>query len=164
MVMAGLVTACVSVLASAQEAAPRAAATPSLTAEPSCTYTRCALGIAPRWNGLDLVRGEREERVRSLGFFWPRDVSSAFDGDQVAVGHARIAVRQRRIGAALTDAGGLLLVAAAARLLTDGRMDRTGGLLAGGGAMLLGASIPLQFAADAELSRAVWRYNARFGR
>jgi hypothetical protein len=33
-----------------------------------------------------------------------------------------------------------------------------------GGAAMIGASVPLQFAADADLSRAVWHFNAAIAR
>src|SRR5213082_3262736 len=79
-----------------------------------CAYEECALGIAPKWNGLMVVRGTRGEAVDNLHFFFPHDVSGTFLGDSPrvsvarpevdsAVAHARRAVRLRRIGATLTD-------------------------------------------------------------
>lgn len=79
-----------------------------------CSYAACAIGIAPRWNGLAVVRGTSGSQVANLHFLWPRDVTGAFRGtSSVTPGvdstfaQARRAVRRRRIGAALTDDGAL---------------------------------------------------------
>ena len=137
----------------------------------SCDYARCALSIAPTWNGLAVVRGIRSERVANLNFFWPGDISSALRGSDTAapgidsaVAQARRAVDIRRIGAALTDAGIALAATAAIRALSAGRLRRSDGVLAGAGAAALGLSVPFQFAADGALSRAVWWHNLRYGR
>lgn len=130
----------------------------------TCTYRGCALDVVPAWNGLDLVKGEREERVGRLGFLWTRDVSPAFAGDPLAIELARRATRTRRTAALLTDAGGALLVTALAGGLADaGHSDRWRTIAIAGGAAFA-VSVPLQFAADGHLARAVWRFNARFAR
>src|SRR4051812_12681152 len=33
------------------------------TREPNCNYERCALGLAPVWNGLAITRGEEQRKV-----------------------------------------------------------------------------------------------------
>src|SRR5437763_13315768 len=116
----------------------------------ACTYHECALGIAPTWNGLAVVRGTGGPRVANLHFFWPRDVSTALRGDPFAPGadsaaaSAQHAIALRRAGAALTDLGvvatGVALVSGlrARRMRTAERV--TGGI--GLGAMLV--SVPLQ--------------------
>lgn len=130
----------------------------------TCTYRSCALDVVPAWNGLDVVKGEREERVGRLGFLWTRDVSPAFAGEPRAVELAHRAVRTRRTAALFTDAGGALLVAALAGGLADpGHSGRWRAIAIGGGAAFA-VSVPLQFAADGHLARAVWRFNARFAR
>ena len=144
------------VAANAQVGAPRT--------EPNCTYQTCALGLAPVWDGLAIVRGEPESRVGTLGFFVPGDVSAIFRDDADALDAAREAVRIRRIGAALTDAGIVLAATGLARALFQRDFDKFSGVLTVAGAASLGASIPVQFAADGYLSRAVWLYNRRYSR
>lgn len=159
---------CALVVAALLAASPVAAQT---VAAPSCTYRACALTIAPTWNGLAVVRASTGERVTNLRFFWPHDVTPALAGaDASAVGadsaaaHARDAVRLRRIGAALTDAGIVLVASAATGAIRHGRLSRGDGVLAGVGGASLALSVPFQFAADGALSRAVWWHNLRFGR
>lgn len=128
----------------------------------TCTYRSCALDVVPAWNGLDLVKGENEEHVGRLGFLWTRDVSPVFAGDPHAIDLARRAVHTRRTAAFFTDLGGALLVAALAGGLADSdHSDRWRAIAIGGGATFA-IGVPLQFAADGHLSRAVWWYNARF--
>ncbi|HEX7977079.1 MAG TPA: hypothetical protein VF461_00645 [Gemmatimonadaceae bacterium] len=134
----------------------------------ACSYRQCALGIAPAWNGLAVVRGTGGPRVANLHFFWPADISTALRGDPFARGadsaaaSARRAISLRRAGAALTDLGvvatGIAVVTGmrARRIRTEERA--VGG--AGFAAILL--SVPLQFAADGALSRAVWWHNMRY--
>jgi len=164
-----LALACASAVATSAEAQRTApAALPSAAAhaaaDSACTYARCALWIAPRWHALDVARGDRRERAGTLDFFWPRDVRPTFAGSDSAVHAAGRAVRRRRLGAALTDLGAIGLAVGSARIARHGDLHAPGGGLALAGVALLGASVPVQFAADGELSRAVWWYNARFGR
>jgi len=142
-----------ALLASLAIGAPLEAQLP--TPAPCAAYDRCALGLAPRWSGLALVRGTGGERAGELGFFWARDVRPVFAGSDSALRYAGRAVAARRVGAVLTDAGAALLVLGAAR-----RGPRT----LGAGVALLSASVPAQFVADGWLSRAVWWHNARFAR
>jgi hypothetical protein len=140
------------------------AANSQVRSEPNCTYQTCALGLAPVWDGLAVVRGESERRVGTLGFFVPGDMSGIFKDDADALDAAREAVRIRRIGAVLTDAGIVLAATGLARALFQREFDKLSGALAVAGAASLGASIPVQFAADGYLSRAVWLYNRRYAR
>jgi len=133
-------------------------------ASQNCTYQTCALGLAPVWDGLAVTRGDSERRVATLGFFLPGDVSSVFEDDPDALEAARDAVQIRQIGAALTDGGLLSAATGIARALFRRDWDRLSTALTIGGAAALGVSIPVQFAADGELSRAVWLYNRRFAR
>lgn len=129
----------------------------------ACDFTRCGLGLLPRLTGLDVVRGADETPVASLGFLRAGDVRPAFAGDTAAVRHAVMAMRLRRAGAALTTLG----IAGAAAAVWRGALshDRAGSAaFAAAGATLFAVSVPVQFAADAELSRAVWIYNRRFTR
>jgi hypothetical protein len=146
-----------------------AAQTPAAPA-PTCTYRACALVIAPRWNGLAVVRAADGRQVANLHFFWPRDVSAALAGPEPALvpgadsaaAEARRAVRLRRVGAVLTDGGILLGAVALVRAVKARQLRRSDGLIAVAGAATLGVSIPVQFAADGALSRAVWWHNARY--
>lgn len=130
-----------------------------------CDYATCALRIAPRLSGLDIVRGDIGARAGSLGFLWPSaSLTRAFDGDVEAQRVARASVRRRRMAAALTDAGALILAAALVRTVTV-PSDRTPSAVLGAvGAATLAVSIPVQFAADEQLSRAVHAFNRRFAR
>ena len=148
----------------AQEARQQGSPRTTAPADSACPYVRCALGIAPAWSGLDVVRGADGARVARLGFFWPRSLGAAFAGADSASHYAARAVRVRRVGAALTDAGALLLAYTAARAASEGRLRRGDAAIAAGGAGALAVSVPLQFRADGLLSRAVWWYNARFAR
>ena len=126
-----------------------------------CTYLDCALGIAPAWNGLDVVDGATGRRVSGLGFFWPHRVDASFAGSDSAISYATKAFRVRRTAAAFTDVGALLLGYTAVRQLNGGLhgTDRVIGAV-GAGAFAIG--VPLQFSADGLLSRAVWWHNARY--
>ena len=132
----------------------------------ACRYQTCALVIEPVWNGLALTRGIDGPRVASLSFFWPRSVTAAMIGpergpaaDSVGL-YARRALRVRRRAALLTD-GGLVSGAVAVALRLSGEPRQSAWFAIAGGAML-GVSVPLQFAADGALSRAVWWHNTRF--
>lgn len=125
----------------------------------SCTYARCALGILPRLTALDVVRGVGEERVGSLAFLFPRDVQGVFASNESAKRHAAHALSLRRVGAALTFAGGVLLVTGAVHAAASRNGRVPWAAAAGVGVATFGASVPVHFAADAELSRAVWAFN-----
>jgi hypothetical protein len=128
-----------------------------------CTYTRCALGIEPTWNGLAVVEGAEQRRIANLNFFWPRDIRHAF-GEAGGTGdstlwHAKRAVHLRRVAAVLTDVGSILGGYAVVRAAANRRLsvsDRSVGI-AGAAAFVIG--VAFQFAADGALSRAVWWYN-----
>ena len=162
--------AVISLYLGALDAGAQSAAS-ALTPPRDCVYSACALSIAPRWNGLAVVRGTDARRVANLSFFWPRDIRGAFasastasDTDQRALREATRAVRVRRIGAALTDGGMLLLATAAVRAAAAGHVRRSDGIVAAVGAGAFALSVPFQFAADGMLSRAVWWHNARYAR
>jgi hypothetical protein len=145
-----------------ESGAPPAAAT--------CSYRECALSIAPTWNGLAIVRGSDGRRVANLNFFLPRDVTGALRGDPAAAGadsafaHAERALALRRAAALLTDVGAVALVAALVHEASTGRADRIDRVAGGAGLASLLVSVPIQFAADGALSRAVWWHNLRFAR
>lgn len=130
-----------------------------------CVYATCALGISPRLTALDVVRGDAQARVGSLSFTWPRAaLVRAFHGDAVAEQLARQSVRTRRVAATLTDIGAVLVAGAATRAaLVRGDRGRSAGI-AGLGAAAIAVSVPVQFAADAQLSRAVFEFNRRYAR
>ena len=133
-------------------------------ADTSCTYRRCALAVVPAWNGLDLVRGDNEEFVARLGFLWTGDVSIVFAGTPRAFEYAQRAVSVRRTAALFTDIGAGLLIGALVGGLADPDHTDTYQGLAIAGAVTFGIGVPLQFAADGHLSRAVWWHNAKFVR
>jgi hypothetical protein len=128
----------------------------------TCSYARCALAIAPVWNGLDVVRGTDARRVTGLGFFWTGDITHAVAGNDSATVYATRAVKMRRTAAVLTDAGALALAYVAARRLQNGSLNGVErGVAIGGGAAVM-ISVPLQFAADGLLSRSLWWFNSVF--
>jgi hypothetical protein len=141
--------------AASQEAAGAAAA---------CDYESCALNVMPTWNGLAIVRGVAEERIAVLGFFRPGTIQRAFGGSPAAIAMAERAMRTRRRGAVLTDAGAALILGGAVLAINDGRVGRASGALLAVGVVGVGVSVPLQFAADGQLSRAVWLFNRQFAR
>jgi hypothetical protein len=118
-----------------------------------------------------VVRGSAWQRVTNLHFFWPNDIDDVFRGpDASAVGadsaaaHARRAVQLRWVGAGFTDAGALAIGAAVLRAIGAGHVSKRSQVIAGVGLGALVISVPLQFAADGELSRAVWWHNLRYAR
>lgn len=136
-----------------------------------CSYRECALSIAPVWNGLTVVRGSEGRRVANLDFFLPRDIAPVLRGERPGVtgadsafAHAERAVALRRVGAVLTDMGGVAMVVAIARAASAGRASRSDKVVGGVGLASLVISVPLQFAADGALSRAVWWHNLRYAR
>jgi hypothetical protein len=137
----------------------------------ACTYQACALTIAPRWDGLAVRQGAGGPTIAKLHFFWPIDITPALRGpDTAAVGadsaaaHAWRAVNLRRVGAGFTDLGVVVATATVIRSLAQGRFAERDQILAGAAIGAFIVSVPLQFAADGELSRAVWWHNLRFGR
>jgi hypothetical protein len=159
-----VITCALGAKAAAQPAAPRPPA-----ADSGCTYTTCGLSIAPTWDGLAVRRGIRGPRVANLHFFWPRDVSLELRGrDTSAVGadsaaaYARRAVALRQAGAGFTDIGALTIGVAVIRALAAGRSSTRDQVVAAAGLGALAISVPIHFAADGELSRAVWWHNLRF--
>jgi hypothetical protein len=137
----------------------------------ACSYRECALSIAPVWNGLTVVRGSDGRREANLDFFLPRDIAPALRGDvsgapgaDSAFAHAEQAVALRKVGAVLTDMGGVAVVVAIVRAASAGRASRSDQIVGGAGLASLMVSVPLQFAADGALSRAVWWHNLRYAR
>ena len=149
-----------SASASLPAQATQAVAPPPGDALASSAYQRDALGIAPVWNGLAVVRGSERSQVANLNFFWPRRMDDAFLGDSARLYGAR-AFRTRRVAAVLTDAGVLLLAAAVVRRGSDEAVARR---IAIAGAGAFAVSVPLHFSADDWLARAVWWHNARLAR
>jgi hypothetical protein len=118
------------------------------------------LTIVPRLSALDIARGSSEDRVASLAFLAPRSVSVAFRGSDAAQAHAARAYRLRRVAAGLTDMGILIGAAAATPMVPSPRR----GVALSCAFAIVAASVPIHFAADAALSRAVWAYNRQFSR
>lgn len=133
----------------------------SAQTDTSCSYSRCALGIIPRLTALDVVRGDREERVGSLAFLFPRDVRRTFGDNDLASARAARAFSLRRVGAVLTATGATIAVAGGVRAIAVRGSPGPSAALAAIGLSTFAASVPVHFAADAELSRAVWEYNRR---
>ena len=144
-------------------------AAPAVHDDSACAYRSCALNIKPAWDGLAVVR-PTGQRVATLHFFWPRGITSELRGDSTAVGadsavvHAERALVLRQAGAGFTDVGIVTFAVAVLRGLRDGRFSERDQILAGAGLGAIVVSVPLQFAADGELSRAVWWHNVRFAR
>lgn len=137
---------------------------PAQSADVTCVYSECALGLSPTLTGLDVVRGKSSARVASLNFFLPADVSSGFTGNDSAMMYARRAYSTRRTAAAFTDIGLTLFAAAGAKVAADRGVRRAGAAWLGAGAAFFAVSFPLQLRADGQLSSAVWWYNSRFHR
>ena len=134
------------------------------SAPANCTYESCALGLAPRWDGLAITRGISQRPIATLGFFWPADIRPVFADNAQALEAADQALQARTVGAILTDAGLLLLGTGLARAGFQREFDGLSKALTLTGAAAIGVSIPFQFAADGYLSRAVWWHNRRFSR
>jgi hypothetical protein len=130
----------------------------------SGAYDRCALNIVPGLFALDVVRGAQEAPVASLAFLVPKRVVRAFAGSEPAEQHATHAFRLRRTAAVLTDLGLIVVVAAGSRAAVTAHNRSTTATISGIGLAMVASSVPIHFAADRELSRAVWEYNRRFGR
>ena len=131
---------------------------------PNCTYESCALGLAPAWNGLSITRGISQREIANLGFFWPSDIRPVFSDNAPALEAATEALRVRTVAAVLTDVGLVLLGTGLARAGFQREFDGFSRVLTGVGAASLGISVPLHFAADGYLARAVWWHNRRFSR
>jgi hypothetical protein len=130
----------------------------------SCAYATCALNIVPRLSALDVVKGSSEDRVGSLAFLFPRGVTAPFAGNEVAQRHAQHAFSLRRVASVLTDVGAIVAISASTRAVASTRQRGAATTAAIAGGALVASSIPIHFAADRELSRAVWEYNRRFSR
>lgn len=138
-----------------------------LQAQAACSYEQCALRIAPRWDGLAAVRDDGTT-MANLAFFWPQDISAAFRADSgargagAAISYAGRAYSTRRLAAVLTDVGIGLLASAAITSAIRGSVTRSDAFLGGVGAAAFAISVPIQFAADDLLGKAVWWYNRRY--
>jgi hypothetical protein len=131
----------------------------------SCTYSTCALGIAPTWNGLAVVKGAEQDRVANLNFFWPSDIRNTFSGGErsdSAMRYAKRAVHLRRVAAVLTDVGSVLGGYALVRAAANRRLNTADRSIGIAGASVFAIGVPVQFGADGALSRAVWWYNLSF--
>ena len=133
-------------------------------ADSTCGYERCALNIMPRLLALDVIRGSAEARVSSLGFLFPRRVTTLFVGSEPAQRHADHAFALRRVAAVLTDVGVVVAASAGTRALAASSHREGATAAAIAGVAMVASSVPIHFAADGELSRAVWEYNRRFSR
>jgi hypothetical protein len=133
-------------------------------ADSSCVYEQCALSIVPRLFALDIVRGASEARVGSLAFLYPSRVTAAFTGSDAAQQHAAHAFRLRRVAAVLTDVGIVAVASAGGHAIVSTQNRRASATISGVGLAIVASSVPIHFAADGELSRAVWEFNRRFGR
>ncbi len=151
-----------AVVAVAAHGLPATAAAQQAAA--NCTYETCALGLAPVWNGLAVTRGISERQIANLGFFWPSDIRPVFADNAAALEAAEEALQTRTIAAVLTDAGLLMLGTGLARAAFQRDFDRFSKAMAYTGATAIGVSVPLHFAADGMLSRAVWWHNRRYSR
>ena len=130
----------------------------------NCSYQQCALGLAPVWNGLAVTRGDSERHAATLSFFLPADIRRTFEGDREAIDVATDAINIRRAAAVFTDAGLVLLATGLARAAFQREFDKFSRVLTVTGGVSLAAGVPLQFAADGLLSRAVWLYNRKFAK
>lgn len=137
---------------------------PATRTDPNCTYESCALGLAPKWNGLAITRGISQREIANLGFFWPGDIRPVFADNAAALEAADEALRTRTVGAILTDAGLILLGTGLARAAFQREFDGLSRALAITGGTSIVVSVPFQLAADGFLSRAVWWHNRRFSR
>ena len=131
---------------------------------PTCSYLECGLGLSPSLMSLDVVQGADSRTVARLGFFWSGNLGPIFAQSDSAQAYADRAVRTRRVAAAFTDSGIILLGIAAALIAPRQEVSRASAAIATSGAALLAASYPIQLRADAHLSRAVWWYNSHFAR
>jgi hypothetical protein len=133
-----------------------ATATASVTAasmQPPCNYTDCALRIEPSFGGPRLVRGTAGNTAARLGPLRPAELAELFAGSDSASAYGRRYVRAERVNRLLTLSGAVL---GAVGLAQTSRMN---GLTITGVALFTGG-IPYQAAAQRNLSRAVWWYNA----
>jgi hypothetical protein len=148
----GLLAALVCTVAGAQSAPARE----------SCSYTQCALGIVPAWNGLLVTQGAAHTRVANMGFFWTGSLDRVFAPHDSALAYGRRAVRVRRTAAVLTDLGAAALGYAVVRGVAKGRLNGGDKTVAIVGGAAFAVSVPLQFSADGLLSRAVWWRNSTY--
>lgn len=159
-----LVAVCCSAALVASRASAQSVSAAARGASASCDYDHCALSIAPRWNGLALVQGTEGNQVANLNFFWPRAPMGVLAGSDSAERYGERAVRVRRAGAVLTDVGALLVGYALARRAGAGSFTHGTRAALATGVAAVAVSVPLQFAADGYLSRAVWWHNRQYAR
>ncbi|MGK2961767.1 MAG: hypothetical protein ACSLFK_06410 [Gemmatimonadaceae bacterium] len=134
------------------------------SAEAGCTYESCALSLAPVWNGLAITRGISQRQVANLGYFWPSDIRPVFADNAAALEAADEALQTRTVAAVLTDAGLVLLATGLARAAFQREFDGFARVLVYSGTASIGISVPVHFAADGMLNRAIWWHNRRYSR
>ncbi len=118
-----------------------------------CTYASCALRIRHSLFSTQLVQGQAERRVASLGLF-PPEVPLFAERSDTSARHYAAFRRRHTTGALLALAGS---VALAAGVFVD---DSDVGLIlvAGGGLLGITGGIQATRAQD-RLSQAIWWYN-----
>lgn len=158
------ITAVATLLAGLAASRVQAQATTATAPSPPCSYSRCALGIVPAWNGLVVTRGAEHRREANLGFFWTASLDHLFADSDSARSYAQRAVKVRRVAAVLTNLGGIALGYAAVKAVANGELHRADRIVAASGAAMFGVSVPLQFAADGLLSRAIWWQNGVYAK
>jgi hypothetical protein len=104
-----------------------------------------------------------------LHFFLPFDITDALRGPDASVTgadsaawHARRALDLRRVGAGFTDASAVAIGVALLRAIGAGHVSKRDQVIAAAGLGAFVISVPLQFGADGELSKAVWWHNLRY--
>lgn len=121
----------------------------------SCTYASCALRLRHSLFSMQLVQGEDQHRVASLGLFPPAVSLFADRSDTAAQYYASF--RRRHTGGVLLSLAGTIAMAAGL-VAYDNNDDLGVALVVGGGLLGIGGGIQATRARE-QLSQAVWWYN-----
>src|SRR5215218_8720087 len=132
----------------------------SATACPVAGFSTCAVRAESHLlGGVHIVRGlDAADAGRARTFGGP-DLSTLLAGSDSATAHAQHYTRSARRSGALGVVAAALFVAAAVVDLRDREVTDAGVVLVGAGSAVGLASLSQHFAAQRELSRAVWWYN-----
>ena len=121
----------------------------------ACAYDACALRLRHSFLSVQLVQGQDERPVASLGWFAPAVPLFAERSDTAARYYASF--RRRQTSGTLLSLAGVAALTAGL-LACDSDDDVAIGLTIGGGLLNLGGGIQLARARE-PLSQAIWWYN-----
>ncbi|MDP9176580.1 MAG: hypothetical protein M3O61_02770 [Gemmatimonadota bacterium] len=143
--------------------APQAVDSPTPNASEACDYNTCALRMKLSWGNWRILRGEREQRVGTLGMFRAPKLESIVATSPEAVTEARTFRNNYTSGEVLQAVGVILMgIGVASASGNDSEVIPFTGVIGGGALLFYGVSRHVR--AFNALHKAIWLYNGSLKR